>query len=90
MNCLFHEFKVVDDNGDVHFEKIQTHIDRLDDEIREIANNILKNCKNPEGADPCERAFSIHKCWKMADPKVKSNKSTIILFEFQHKFLFYF
>lgn len=64
--------RVVDDNGEVHFEKIQTHVDRLDDEIRHIADGLLKKCQNPSGADQCERAFSIHKCWKMNDPKVCS------------------
>lgn len=70
MNCIFVEGKVVDDNGDVHFEKIETHIDKLDEEIRDIAKNFLANCKNIQGSDPCERAFSVHKCWKMHDPKV--------------------
>lgn len=42
MNCLSHEFKVVDENGKVHFDKIQTHIDKLDEEVREIANNLFK------------------------------------------------
>lgn len=71
MNCVFHEAQVVDDNGEVHFEKIQTHVDRWDQEIRDIATNILKPCTKPEGADLCERAFWVHKCWKTTDPKVK-------------------
>lgn len=62
---------MVDDNGDPHFDKIQSHVDKmLDDEIKEIVNPLLKACQNPEGADKCERAFSIHKCWKTNDPKV--------------------
>lgn len=66
--CVFSN--VVDDNGDPHFEKIQTHVDRLDEEIRHIANNLVAACQNPQGGDKCERAFSIHKCWKITDPKV--------------------
>ncbi|XP_031617430.1 pheromone-binding protein-related protein 6-like [Contarinia nasturtii] len=69
MSCLFHEFNVVDDNGDPHFEKIQTHVDRFDEEIRHIANKLVAACQNPQGQDKCERAFSIHKCWKTTDPK---------------------
>lgn len=72
MNCLFHEFRVVDDKGEVHFEKIETHVHRLDDEVKHIAMSLLKACVNPEGADQCERAFWIHKCWKTTDPKVRS------------------
>lgn len=67
---MFTEAKVVDDNGDVHFEKIDLHISRLDQEIQEIAKNFIANCKNIQGSDPCERAFSVHKCWKLHDPKV--------------------
>lgn len=63
---------MVDDNGDPHFERISTHVKLMDDEIRQIAEPVLKQCTNPEGADKCERAFSIHKCWKTADPKVCS------------------
>lgn len=70
MNCIFHEFKVVDDNGEVHFDKIQSHVDAWDEEVREIANGFLKQCTQLEGDNQCERAFSLHKCWKMADPKV--------------------
>lgn len=62
--------KVVDDNGDPHFEKIDTHVARLDEEIRHIAVNLLQACRDPQGGDKCERAFSIHKCWKTTDPKV--------------------
>lgn len=61
---------VVDDMGDPHFDRISTHVDRLDDEFRNIAKNLLEACKNPQGMDKCERAYSIHKCWKMTDPKV--------------------
>ncbi len=73
MNCIFVEAKVVDDNGDVHFEKIETHIDKLDAEIQDIAKNFLANCRNIKGDDPCERAFSVHKCWKLHDPKVSTD-----------------
>lgn len=61
---------VVDDNGDPHFDKISTHVNKLDEEIRHIAQSLLAACQNPQGNDKCERAFSIHKCWKTTDPKV--------------------
>lgn len=68
MNCLFHYFGLVDDAGEVHFDTIQFHVDKMDEEFRSIANPLIKACQNPEGADQCERAFSIHKCWKTTDP----------------------
>lgn len=71
MNCIFHEAKVVDDNGEVHLEKIQVHIEKLDAELQEIAMNMGKKCLKPEGETQCDRAFYYHKCWKSADPKVK-------------------
>lgn len=61
---------IVDENGDPHFEKIAGHISKLDEEIRDVAQNIFTACQNPQGNDKCERAFSIHKCWKTTDPKV--------------------
>lgn len=69
MNCIFHEAKVVDDNGEVHLEKIQTHVEKLDKEIQEIVINMGRKCLKPQGDTQCERAFWYHKCWKSADPK---------------------
>lgn len=56
--CCSH---IVDENGDPHFEKIASHIDKLDEEIRHIAHSLLAACQHPQGNDKCERAFSIHK-----------------------------
>ncbi|XP_055298989.1 pheromone-binding protein-related protein 6-like [Sitodiplosis mosellana] len=72
MSCLFHEFRVVDDNGDPHFERINTHVRLLDEEIRQIVQVTFLICTNPQRVDRYERAFSIHKCWKTHDPKVCS------------------
>lgn len=69
MNCIFHEAHVVDAHGEVHLEKITVHIDRLDEEMQEIAYNMGKKCLKPQGETQCDRAFWFHKCWKSADPK---------------------
>lgn len=69
MSCIFHEAKVVDDKGDLHLEKLQTHVEKLDQEIQEIAFNMGRKCLRPQGDTQCERAFWYHKCWKSADPK---------------------
>lgn len=78
MYCLFEEAKVLDDKGEIHLEKIQTHIEKLDKEIQDIAYNMGKKCIHPQGDNQCERAFWFHKCWKMADPKVRDVVSNII------------
>ncbi|XP_055602366.1 general odorant-binding protein 83a-like [Uranotaenia lowii] len=66
MNCIFHEAKVVDDQGEVHLEKLH---DSLPDSMHDLALHMGKRCLYPEGENQCERAFWLHKCWKTADPK---------------------
>lgn len=70
MSCIFQEAKIVNENGELHLEKITTHLDRLDKEIQDIAYNMGKKCLRPQGETQCERAFWYHQCWKTADPKV--------------------
>lgn len=70
MDCLFKEANVVDENGELHIEKLATHIEKLDEEIQLIAIHMGKKCLRPTGDNQCERAFWYHKCWKSADPKV--------------------
>lgn len=67
MNCLFQVFKLTDNKGEIDFNKIQSHVDNMDDEFRNIVDPMVKSCQNPIGDDQCERAFSIHKCWKQQD-----------------------
>lgn len=86
MSCLFHELNVVDDKGDLHFEKISVHIDKLDEELQEIAYRMGRKCLRPEGDNVCERAFWFHKCWKSADPKVTQLSCNFI----QFRLLIYF
>lgn len=70
MNCVFHEAEVVDDKGEVHLEKLAAHVDKIDEELQDIAYNMGRKCLRPVGDSQCERAFWFHKCWKSADPKV--------------------
>lgn len=74
MNCVFHEAKVVDDNGDLHLEKLLEHVERLGPEVNEIAMGMGRKCIKPQGDNLCERAFWYHKCWKTQDPKVSMIK----------------
>lgn len=72
MQCLFEEAHVVDDHGELHLEKLVTHVEKLDEEIQLIAINMGRKCLKVQGDNQCERAFWYHKCWKTADPKVIS------------------
>lgn len=67
MNCLFHEFKMVDDDGEAHFEKI---LGRLPESMQKMAKQMLAKCEHPQGDNLCERAFWLHKCFKEVDPVV--------------------
>lgn len=77
MNCIFHEARLVDDNGELHLEKLAAGIERLGPEVNEIALNMAKKCLKPEGANLCEKAFWYHRCWKQADPKVSGEKNSV-------------
>lgn len=73
--------QVVDDNGELHLEKLEALIP---DDFKEIAVQMGKDCKNPEGGDLCERAWWFHQCWKKNDPYVSDSyrnkeKSTQLL-----------
>lgn len=69
MYCMFEEADLVSETGEVHLEKIATHVEMLDQEIQNIALNMGRRCLRPVGDDKCEKAFWFHKCWKTADPK---------------------
>lgn len=73
MNCVFHESHVVDDNGELHLEKLADGIELLGPEIEAIFLSMGKRCLRPAGDSQCERAFWYQKCWKNADPKVCLN-----------------
>ncbi|KAM8705268.1 hypothetical protein ACLKA7_009690 [Drosophila subpalustris] len=66
MNCLFHEFEVVDDNGDVHLE---TLFHSVPHSVRDNLIAMSKHCIHPVGDTLCEKAWWFHQCWKKADPK---------------------
>nr|ANA52575.1 odorant binding protein 1 [Bradysia odoriphaga]AWC08412.1 odorant-binding protein 1 [Bradysia odoriphaga] len=66
MNCLFHEARVVDENGEVHLEMVH---ELLPESMKDIALNMGKKCLYPKGETQCDRAFWLHSCWKKADPK---------------------
>ncbi|GBP16017.1 General odorant-binding protein 83a [Eumeta japonica] len=68
MNCLFHEFEVVDENGDVHLE---TLFRMVPSSIQDVLVKASENCIHPEGDTLCHKAWWFHQCWKKADPVVR-------------------
>lgn len=89
MNCIFHEARVVDENGEVHLEMLH---EMLPESMADIAMHMGKKCLYPKGETQCDRAFWLHKCWKTADPKVKLFCKFFAIFLlnfilFQHYFL---
>lgn len=67
MNCLFHEFEVVDDNGDVHLD---TLFHSVPHSIRDKLIGMSEHCTHPVGDNLCDKAWWFHQCWKKADPQV--------------------
>ena len=67
MNCLFHEIDVVDDNGEVHLEKL---FKTLPGQVAELIMAHGDKCIHPVGDTLCHKAWWFHKCWKEADPVV--------------------
>jgi len=46
MNCFFHEIEVVDENGDVHLEKLFATVPLS---VRDKLMDMSKGCVHPEG-----------------------------------------
>lgn len=67
MHCIFREANVLSDDGVVHLEKLH---EMLPASMQDIAMQMGKECLHPEGDNQCEKAYWLHKCWKMTDPKV--------------------
>lgn len=66
MNCIFHQTGVMDENNNVHLEKL---LNSLPDSMKDIALKMGVKCLKVKGDTECERAFWLHKCWKTTDPK---------------------
>ena len=68
MSCMFNETGSADENGEPQLMKI---FEKIPEKYLSIAFKMGKNCMKIIGNTKCERAFSLHKCWKEKDPKVK-------------------
>lgn len=70
MNCIFHELDIVDDNGEVHYDKLKAFIP---DVLRDYVFQLVVDCEShiPVGETQCDRAWSWHLCWKKMDSKVR-------------------
>lgn len=79
MSCVFQEAKVVNEHGDLDYDKMISHFQQLDKEFQTIGFNMARKCLRAKGDTQCERAFWYHQCWKKADPKVIHKiKNTIL------------
>ncbi|XP_061393484.1 general odorant-binding protein 83a-like [Musca vetustissima] len=67
MHCIFQEMHVVDDNDEMDYNKLKSH---LPAEMEDFVVNILNVCEShvPQGANQCERSWSWHMCFKTTDP----------------------
>ncbi|XP_055524378.1 pheromone-binding protein-related protein 6-like [Wyeomyia smithii] len=66
MECLFRNFNVTKPNGDVDLIEVYHAIPK---ELNSVALKVLNKCRDiADGSTRCERAFSLHKCWKQTDP----------------------
>lgn len=72
MNCIFHEINAVDDNGEVHYDKLKRLVP---DDLKQFIQPILDACEPhvPKGGTQCERAWSWHVCFKESDPTVSKS-----------------
>jgi hypothetical protein len=68
MHCMFHETGMLQDNGDFHFVKM---LEKVPTDLLTIVMRMGRNCMKITGDNGCERAFSLHRCLKQQDPKVK-------------------
>lgn len=67
MQCMFREAGVLTSESEVDVERM---LNMLPTSMQEVARKMGENCQDIQGDGPCERAMWLHKCWKMADPKV--------------------
>ncbi|XP_065164900.1 general odorant-binding protein 83a-like [Atheta coriaria] len=66
MHCLMDQMAVVDDDGVIDEDGM---IAMMPDEMKDVANKIIRGCGTKRGADVCDTAFQTHKCWYAASPK---------------------
>lgn len=83
---MFEESETINAKGEVHLEKIMSHVEKMEKDVQDILINMGKRCLKPQGETKCDRAFWFHKCWKTADPTVVSHitfLSLIIDYKFE-------
>lgn len=71
MACMFKASGIMDEQGGLHLETLQSDINAMDTKEAGIWQNMLDLCMQPQGANECEVAYSLNKCWKLADSKVR-------------------
>lgn len=86
MDCMFGEMGVKKADGKIDMVAVHESFNE-DNEIHMTFIHMVRLCLYPTGANDCEIAYSMHKCWKQKDPKV----CTVIQSKPSHpSFLFFF
>ncbi|XP_050100490.1 pheromone-binding protein-related protein 6-like [Anopheles aquasalis] len=66
MHCMFRAFNVSKADGNVDLVEAYHTIPK---QFNSIALRVFAKCHfRVEGDDPCERAYSHHRCWKETEP----------------------
>lgn len=69
MDCMFHEQGLVLPDG--KYDLVNLHeLFNEDKDIHFTFIHMIRKCLYPKGDDDCQRAYSLHRCWKETDPKV--------------------
>lgn len=83
---MFTEMGVKKADGKVDMVAVHESFNE-DNEIHLTFIHMIRLCLYPTGANDCEIAYAMHKCWKEKDPKVQkmhchANESSFIHFFF--------
>lgn len=75
MDCMFRKFNVIKPDGEVDMIEVYHKIPK---QLKSVALIVNNKCRAAvDGSSHCERAFSIHKCWKQMAPEVSSSLASI-------------
>lgn len=70
MDCLFTEMGARRADGKIDLVVVHESFNE-DNDIHLTFLHMVRLCLYPTGANDCEIAYAMHKCWKEKDPRVK-------------------
>ncbi|XP_069702588.1 general odorant-binding protein 56d-like [Periplaneta americana] len=69
IKCAMVELLALNDHGEFNIDE---ELENVPPEILEEGHRIVKFCSTTVGADPCDTAYQIHKCYHNANPELYS------------------